>query len=506
MEKNDDIGGTWYENRYPGCACDIPSHNYQYTWEPNPDWSQFYSTHSEILDYFKGVATKYGLYEYIRLSHEVTGASWDEDSQVWRVQVRNLKTNDTLNDWCHVLLNGCGILNKWKWPDIPGLHSFAGDLIHSAAWPEDYDPTGKTVAVLGCGSSGVQIVPTIRPQVKSLTTFIRTPTWITAGFAQRHAGPGGANFAFSDEQKARFREHPDEYLKYRKEIEGELNQRFRFIIADSEEQAEAREYSVKEMTTKLANNECLIRALVPSFAVGCRRPTPGNGYLEALTADNVEVITDDISHVIPEGIVLATGRIIRVDTFICATGFDLSFTPRFQLVGRQGSRLADEWKTKPKAYLSLAVPGFSNYFIFLGPNAPVGHGSVLPIIEHTTKYVINFLKKIQTEDISSVMPSRAAMEDYDIHISKFMQRTAWATPCRSWFKNGTIDGPITALHPGSRIHWFHMLNEIRLEDWEFTYRTGNRFRYLGNGFSTMEGPGKDTTRYFDHPEEGYKRY
>jgi hypothetical protein len=144
--------------------------------------------------------------------------------------------------------------------------------------------------------------------------------------------------------------------------------------------------------------------------------------------------------------------------------------------------------------------------VFLGPNAPVGHGSILPIIEHTTKYVINFLKKMQTQDICSVMPSQAATEEYDIHVATFMQRTAWATPCRSWFKNGTVDGPITALHPGSRIHWFHMLSDIRFEDWEFGYRSANRFRYLGNGFSTREGPGRDTTGYFECPEEGYRCY
>lgn len=285
------------------------------------------------------------------------------------------------------------------------------------------------------------------------------------------------------------------------------------------------------MTTKLSDDERLVNALLPDFAVGCRRPTPGNGYLEALTRENVRVVTERISHVVPEGIVLTTGEVIKIDTFICATGFDLSFTPSFEIVGRQGKTMAEQWKTKPTAYLSLAVPNFPNYFselnslspsfssfspgthassspssVFLGPNSPVGHGSILPIIEHTTKYVINFLKKIQTQDICSVTPSQAATADYDTHVSTFMQRTAWATPCRSWFKNGTVDGPITALHPGSRIHWFHMLGDIRFEDWEFEYRSANRFRYLGNGFSIREAAGRDTTRYFQDPEEGYRAY
>ena len=144
--------------------------------------------------------------------------------------------------------------------------------------------------------------------------------------------------------------------------------------------------------------------------------------------------------------------------------------------------------------------------MYLGPNAPVGHGSVLPIIEHATKYFINFMKKMQTQQIKSVMPKKEATEDFLVHTTEFMKRTAWATPCRSWFKDGTIDGPISALHPGSRIHWFHMLSQPRYEDWDFTYQTNNRFQYLGNGFSVRETPGMDTTRYFDYPEEGYCDY
>lgn len=144
--------------------------------------------------------------------------------------------------------------------------------------------------------------------------------------------------------------------------------------------------------------------------------------------------------------------------------------------------------------------------MFLGPNAPVGHGSVLPIIEHSTKYIISMMKKIQAQDIKAVAPKEEAVKDFSEHIHELMKRTAWATPCRSWFKRGTIDGPIVALHPGSRIHWFHMLQNVRFEDWEYRYFTKNRFQYLGNGFSTKEGPGKDTTWYFDNSEEGYTDY
>ncbi|KAH7141875.1 cyclohexanone monooxygenase [Dactylonectria macrodidyma] len=505
-EKNADVGGTWFENRYPGCACDIPSHNYQFTWEPNPEWSHYYSTWDEILEYFRGIAHKYELYKRIKLSHKLESAKWDEKAGVWNVECVNVATGEKVRDWGHILINGTGILNNWKWPDIAGLHSFKGDLFHSAMWDENHDVSGKTVAVVGTGSSGIQVVAAIQPTVKSLVTFIRSPTWITAGFAQSHAGPSGANFAFTKEQKAEFREHPEIYRKYRKEIEGELNARFRFVIADSAEQKEAREYSMNEMRTKLNDDKILDYLMPKDFAVGCRRPTPGNGYLEALTKDNVKVITNGIDEIVPNGVKLKNGEIVKLDTLICATGFDLSFCPRFRLIGRNEEAIDEKWKDMPEAYLSVAVPGFPNYFMFLGPNAPVGHGSVLPIIEHSTKYIINMMKKIQSQNIKAVSPSAGAVADFNAHITEFMKRTAWATPCRSWFKKGTVDGPIVALHPGSRIHWFHMMQHVRYEDWEFEYFSQNRFQYLGNGFSTKEGPDKDTTWYFDAPEEGYADY
>lgn len=276
------------------------------------------------------------------------------------------------------------------------------------------------------------------------------------------------------------------------------------------------------MTRKLGEDSPLLKYMIPSFAVGCRRPTPGNGYLESLTKDNVRVVTSGIAEAVPDGIKLTTGEVISIDIFICATGFDISFRPRYPVVGLNGITLAEQWKVKPNAYLSLAVPNFPNHFsmvsqllpfcsnpadtnaVFLGPAAPIGHGSVLPITEHAAKYILHMIRKCQTQDVKSVSVSQEAVDDFNEHIQEFMKRTAWSTHCRSWFKNGTVDGPIVALHPGSRIHWFHMLNEPRYEDYIWRRQRANRFSYLGNGFSTKEGKGKDTAYYFDHPESGFE--
>jgi cation diffusion facilitator CzcD-associated flavoprotein CzcO len=252
------------------------------------------------------------------------------------------------------------------------------------------------------------------------------------------------------------------------------------------------------MAAKLRGDAVLCQALIPSFPVGCRRLTPGPGFLEALSEPNVKVVTDGMRRFVPEGIELESGQVLKVDAIICATGFDLSFRPRFPIIGRDGN-LQDIWASEtPKAYMSCAVAGLPNYFTFLGPNGPAGHGSIFTLTEHIAKYITGVIHKCQTEGIKAIAPSAEAEDDYFEHVSAFMPRTAWASTGRSWFKGGKPDGPVTVLHPGSRIHFFHMLETFRGEDWEYTYDnpTQNRFHYLGNGFSARElDPSVDSTWY-----------
>ncbi|OQV01285.1 hypothetical protein CLAIMM_06668 [Cladophialophora immunda] len=516
-EKNAVVGGTWYENRYPGCGCDIPSHNYQYSWELNPEWNEYYSSQPEIEAYFQRAADKHGLLKFIQFQKQVTKAGWDDRDGVWRFEIRDLTTGERTSDYGHFFINASGYLNNWKWPDIPGLHRFKGDLMHSAAWKEGTVLKGKRVAVLGCGSSGIQVVAKIQPEVKHLTTFIRTPTWVTAGFGSKYAGPGGTNFAYTDEQKEDFAHNPGRYLRFRKDVEHELNSRFRMLHRSTPEQEAAVAFAIKDMTTKLGGSaNPLVDFIIPKFGVGCRRPSPGTGYLEALTQPNVRVVTGtEIVQVHETGLVLANGERIDVDVFICATGFDLSFRPRFPIVGLGGRDLCDLWAERPTAYLSLTPAHMPNYFMFLGPNSPVGHGSAIPIIEHLTKYMIRMMHKCQVEGYKSFAPSLAAIDEFVQHVDAFMPRMAWADDCRSWFKNGRTSGPVTALWPGSRIHWFEALDvhNIRFEDWEWTRRqedpaTGtapNRWAFLGNGFTRRELDGADLTWYFDRPDDGYER-
>lgn len=235
-EKNPEIGGTWFENRYPGCACDIPSVNYQYSWAPAV-WKSYYSSASDILAYLKKVADDYDLRKYIRLNHRIVGATWNEDTRDWLVQVEDLTTGHVFQDDCNVLINASGVLNKWKWPKIEGREHFQGSMLHTANWDDSVDLTGKRVAVIGGGSSAVQIVPNIKPIVKSMECFLRSTSWITGNVGQRFASKDGGNFNYSDEQKEILQNDPVKYLKYRKIIESEMNVRFKFILNGSPEQA-----------------------------------------------------------------------------------------------------------------------------------------------------------------------------------------------------------------------------------------------------------------------------
>ncbi|KAH7319073.1 putative dimethylaniline monooxygenase [Rhexocercosporidium sp. MPI-PUGE-AT-0058] len=495
-EKNPEIGGTWYENRYPGCGCDIPSVIYQLSWAPSSRWNSYYSSAPQILQYFKTVADEYNLRKYIKLSHRVVGATWSEESQEWHVKVqRGDDPEDVFDDTCSVLVNASGVLNKWKWPAIKGRASFRGLMLHTANWDSKINLKDKTVAVIGSGSSAVQIVPSILPDVKNLKCFIRSPSWITAAVGLNFAGKNGGNFEYTEEQKELLAENPDLYLKYRKNIESEMNSRFRFILNGSPEQATVRESVEKEMRRKLEKKAWIANAIVPKdFAVGCRRPTPGNGYLEALCEDNVDVMIGPIEEITEKGIRTSGGVEHEVDIIICATGFDVSWKPEYPTIGREGRSLAEEWATVPSTYLSITVPHFPNYLIFNGPFGPYGHGSFLPITEVLSKHFLQMLEKMSLEHLTSFSPSEAAVADFAEHRRTFLPRTAWSGPCRSWFKQGTIDGEVM-MWPGSRVHFFENMKTVRWEDYELKYANRNRFWYLGNGFSQREFDGRDLTWY-----------
>ncbi|KAH8695626.1 cyclohexanone monooxygenase [Talaromyces proteolyticus] len=493
-DKNPEVGGTWYENRYPGCACDIPSHIYQFSWAKNPHWSKFYSEGPEILEYFKNVVERFNLSQYINLNHEVIDATWDSDRGQWDIRIKNLLTGTIFIDTCNVFLNCGGILNAWRWPDIEGINTFQGKLCHTANYDPNTDLKDKRVAVIGIGSSGVQVIPKIVNEVDHLYCWIRSPTWMTSGFAQKYAGPNGENFNYSDEQKQYFAKNSEEYLEYCKNLEIEIHQVFKSVQLGSPESRLAKEFSSKEMKNKLAHRTDIMERIIPTtFEVGCRRPTPGNGFLEALTLDKVTTYLDSVKKITRKGFIDTDGNEQEVDVIICATGFDTSWVPRFPIVAN-GKNLQDIQRKKPISYLSMAVPGMPNYFTIGGPYFSFGHGSYTTMVELFIDNILSIIKKLQKENIKSMSPQQSATEDFIDHADIWLKRTAWAGPCPSWFKNGTVDGVLT-IFPGSRMVLANLLECPRYEDYDIEYLSKNRFSFMGNGFSTKEYDGSDAAWY-----------
>ncbi|KAF9889079.1 hypothetical protein FE257_008056 [Aspergillus nanangensis] len=489
-EKNPEVGGTWY----PGVACDIPSNNYQFTWAKNPRWKHFYSEGAEILQYFKDVVEEFDLRKHFVFSHEVLRAEWIEDRGLWKVQVRNTCTGEVFDDYGEIFINNGGLLNNWRWPDIEGLQDFKGLKCHTAQWDDSIDYRNKRVAVIGTGSSGVQVIPYIAPDVSQLFTWIRSSTWITAGFAQQYAGAGGTNFEYTEEQKQYWTDHPLEYQHYCKEIESELNQRFKFILNGSPAAEEAKKFSTQQMKQKLGSRSDIAEKLIPTtFGVGCRRPTPGNGFLESLTLPNVHVFTEVPQRITAGGFVDHEGKEHEVDIIICATGFDTSWIPRFPVIAH-GRNVQDLHREKLLSYLSLAVPDIPNYFTICGPYGPFGHGSYIAMSELLVRNIAAVTKKIQKENIKSVRPRRDVCEKFAEHADLYLQRTAWSGPCPSWFKNGQKDGRLT-MWPGSRLVYFDVLDQPRYEDYVIDYWSGNPFEFLGNGFALIEFNGGDLSHY-----------
>ncbi|KAF2669290.1 FAD/NAD(P)-binding domain-containing protein [Microthyrium microscopicum] len=475
-EKNEAVSGTWFENRYPGCACDVPSHNYTWSFEPNLDWSAVYSSSKEIFAYFDGFAKKYQLHDYIKTKHQVVGANWIEETGGYEVKIENLQAGTVIDDKCDILINAGGILNNWRWPAIPGLDNYKGKLLHTANWDDSVDLAGKHVGLIGNGSSGIQVLPTIQPTVGKCTTFIREPTWVSPV-------QGLEQHVFSEEEKRDFANHPKKLLEYRKNVERGLNGQFGIFLKDSKINTETHAYMQSQMKEKLGD-AYLEEKLIPNWSVGCRRLTPGVNYLESLRKPNVEVVYGEITGVSEKGPVCDNGNEYPVDVLICATGFDTGFKPRFPLINGAGTNLQDQWGKVAESYFGIAAAGFPNYMMFLGPNCPIGNGPVLCAIECQADYFCKLIDRYQTHNIKSFAPRADAIADFIAHKDFFMKDTVWKEPCRSWYK-AAGDETVTALWPGSTVHYMEAMQELRLEDWDIKY-DGNRYTWMGNGYSQCE--------------------
>ncbi|KAF8462961.1 cyclohexanone monooxygenase [Kalaharituber pfeilii] len=515
-EKNEDLGGTWWENRYPGLACDIPAHCYQYSFEPNPEWSQFYAEGREIWKYLKGVTQKYSVERFVRLRHKVVKCEWKPGEGIWEVEVEKLNENgeviEKIVDKGQMLVNARGFLNVPKFPDIPASSSepkFKGSVVHSGNWPEGERFPGKRVAVIGTGSSGIQIVPSLQQDVARLDLYVRDRTWVSTSFVDIDMGEEGrkhsknSNFKYTKDDIRRFKSNPKYFLEYRKKLEKELNGVHGVTHLASEIQKGAVAAFTQLMKTHLASRPDIYERLLPDFPVACRRLTPGPGYLESLSKENVNFISTGIKRITETGIEDFEGNVREVDAIVCATGFQTSAAPPFPIIGVNSVTLEERWSPYPEAYLSMTCDGFPNHFSMLGPNASAGSGSLTIIIERIGDYIIKAIRKLQKENLKSIEVKTEIVRNWSEYIDHYFERTVFKGDCRSWYRLNGDGDRITGLWPGSTLHAVEALENPRWEDFNYEVvgdeqvKRMNRLAWLGNGWTDLERDGKDRSYYLD---------
>ncbi|KAH7350443.1 hypothetical protein BKA66DRAFT_563373 [Pyrenochaeta sp. MPI-SDFR-AT-0127] len=498
-EKNPDLGGTWYESRYPGVACDVPSHAYQFTFESNPKWSRYWATGPEIQEYLQFVAHKYEANRYMKFNHSADKAVWDEEAGKWTVTFTRVDTREVVIDTADVLISAVGALNKWKMPDIKGRDRFKGPLMHSAQFQEDFDPTRKRIALIGGGSSGIQILPQLQPKASRVDHYMKGKTWIPPFGLGAHGVAGRNGDPMTPEDELKSWEDPENYREYRRQIESVMHEPSDVIYKGTSSCLGFQQMCEDHMRTKLAKKPEIFESLLPSFEPACRRLTPGPGYLEALVEDNVNFIPVAIHEIVEDGIITTDGRKRDVDAIICATGF-AGYKQHFPIIGRNGINLQDQWEEDiPESYVGLAPENMPNFYIFLGPNGGPGVGSTVPFLENGARYMIMCIQKMQREWIKSMVPKRSAVKDFGRYTDAFLEPTVFNSTCNSWWRHKG-NGRILALWPGSALHGMYVLSHPRWEDYDYQQKDeleGNPFKWLGNGYSRAQIEGKNTTEYLD---------
>ncbi|MFD8497393.1 flavin-containing monooxygenase [Amycolatopsis sp. NPDC059657] len=457
LEKADDIGGTWRDNSYPGCACDVPSHMYSYSFEPKADWSRAYSRQPEIWDYLKELTDKYGLREHIRFGEEVTSARW-EDNQ-WVVGTSKGEYRGQF------LVAGVGALHIPNIPALPGIERFKGHSFHSATWDHEYDLHGKRVAVVGTGASAIQFVPEIVGEVSELHLYQRTPPWVL---------PRG-NGRIKESTQRLFERVPLVRKAYRNAV---------YWAAESLAVGfnghpgilKVGEYFGKRHIAKQIADPELRRKVTPDYTLGCKRVLGSNKYYRALTSGHVDVITDGIQEVREHSIVTSGGVEREVDAIIYATGFHVTDSFDYlDIKGREGVDLASKWRDEGiQTHLGITVNGFPNAFFLLGPNTGLGHNSVVFMIESQIRYALDAMRMVRRSRAEAFEVRASVQAAFNDEIQRKLASGVWSTGgCTSWYLDSK--GVNRTIWPG--FTWQYWLRTRKVDTGDFEL-TGSRARKL----------------------------
>ncbi|MFJ3755500.1 flavin-containing monooxygenase [Streptomyces sp. NPDC090080] len=450
LERAGSVGGTWRDNSYPGCACDVPSHLYSFSFAPNPDWPRTFSGQEHIRAYLEHVADVFGLRPHLRFDSEVKRMTWDPEKLRWDIETASGSLS------ADVVVSATGPLSDPKIPEIPGLDTFPGKVFHSARWDHDYDLRGKRVAMVGTGASAIQIVPAIQPEVARLTLFQRTPPWvmprvdraISAGERRLHRAlpfttqaRRGFLWGIRELQVQAFTKRPDE-----------------LGLVES---------LAKRNMARAIKDPALRARLTPDYRIGCKRILLSSTYYPALARPNVDVVDGGLTEVRGSTLVAADGSSAEVDAIVFGTGFHVTDMPIAErVVGADGRTLAETWKGGMEALRGAAAAGFPNWMTIIGPNTGLGNSSMILMIESQLNYMADYLRQLRVLGGRAALDARpAAVAAWNHKVQERMKRTVWNTGgCTSWYLDA--NGRNTTIWPGTTTEFRRATQRVDLSEYE----------------------------------------
>ncbi|MBF6148821.1 flavin-containing monooxygenase [Nocardia nova] len=473
FEERDDIGGTWQRNTYPGAAVDTPSHYYSYSFELNPNWSRYYPTGPEYQDYLLGVVEKYRLREHIRFGTRVRSATWLEQENRWEVVTED-RSGAVTHHRARAVITALGMLNAPNIPDVPGMDTFAGTLVHTAEWDTGIDLRGKRVIVLGTGCTSVQVVASIVDQVETLDVVVRSPHWLVPEKTVGGDVPVGEKWAMAHlpfyDKWFRLRTYwfASDNLYPLPRIDKEwAATHLSASPANDMVLRTAQEY----LRNSFPDRPDLIEKLTPDFRPYAKRIVKDPGFFKALNRDHVQLHRASFERITPDGVVTTEGTVIPADVIILATGFELQFTTTIDIAGRDGATLAQIWKggEDPRAYLGVQVSGFPNLFITAGPNSAPNHGAGHNITgEEQVHYIIECLQYLLENDHAAMDVEQRAQDEYNERVDEALDETVWVHPgaqVNGYYRNSA--GRAVVPCPWRLVDYWTMLRAPHPEDLTF---------------------------------------
>lgn len=444
-ERDGEVGGTWQRSRYPGLACDVMSHFYCFTWNLNPAWTRSYASQPEILDYIRQTVTDFDLWPFIRLSTGITGCRWDDDAAQWVVTTDGGEQLEA-----DVVISAQGMFGELKWPEIEGRDSFTGVAVHTGAWPEDLDLTGKRVGVVGSAASAVQSIPVIAQVAGHLTVFQRSPNWVLPK----------EDYAHTEEQLEAFRTDRSALLEHYEGIRSTIAPSIPFSNPESIKMAEF----VAASAIEVVEDPDVRAELTPTTPWGCTRPLFSNDYYPTYNRDNVTLVTDAIERITPTGIVTADGTAHDLDVIVFATGYHVDkFASRIPITGRGGLPLAEAWSDGAQAYLGVTTAGFPNLFMLYGPNT--NQGSLIPMIESSVEYVVKLLQEMDDVGVQWIDVRRDVMDEYNERLQTALDGfDVWKGGCSHYYL--AESGRMVTQYPWSMLDYRASLDASDLADFE----------------------------------------